>query len=404
MFQLWLTYRFLTRGRMFNITSVLALLGLMIGVSTLVLTMSVISGVETLLKGSVIDVTGHVMLMKPGGISDPINTVIPQLKKEVPSLRAATPFVHIEAVLARKGKINGVVIQGLDTSTVDDVLNLRSHVVQGQYNLNEINGVDAAIIGKEIAKKFELTVGDQFQVVMPRPSKTDSTSFAPIVAKFIVSGVMDLGKYEFNERFVVTSDLAAQNLAGVGNVYSGLRMRLSDADLSKEAGSQMLSTLGHPYWVRDWYDSNYNFFSAIEVEKYVIFWVLTFMVIVASFNISSTLFVMVLKKYSDVSVLKTLGATKAMMVRIFLLHGMALGILGSVLGVIMGVLLSQFVKYQNFLYIPAEVYKFDRLPVEYRIEDILLVLLASFVICFASVLIPAFRGAKLNPVEGLRYE
>ncbi len=404
MFHLWLTFRFLVKGKMFNITTLLSLIGMIVGVATLVITISVVSGVETLLRKAVIDVSGHIMLMKPGGESDPTRALNERLKKAVPSFQALTPFVHIEAIVARQGKINGVIVQGIDTNTVDSVLNIRNRVIEGQYNLSEINGVDAAMIGKELAKKLKLKLGDEFQVIMPKPSKINASSFSPITAKLKVSGILDLGKYEFNERLVVVSDLTAQNLASIGNVYSGVRIRLTDPDLVKEAGYQITTEMGHPYWVRDWFDSNYNYFSAVEIEKRVIFVVLSFMIVVACFNISSTLFVSVLKRYHDISILKTLGARQISLVKIFVLQGVMLGFIGSVVGLLVGIGLSQIVTRTAFAYVPAEIYKFDHLPVEYRMTDILAILLLSFVICFISTLIPALRGAKLKPIEGLKYE
>lgn len=404
MLQFWLTLRLLWRGRFFNWTTLLTLAGVVVGVATLVITMSVISGVETLLQKAVIDVTGHIMLMKPGGETDPMKTLAPRVKKVVPSLVAMTPFVHLEAVVARKGKITGIIIQGVDTATVESVLNLRSRVIEGEFSLNPVNAVEGALIGKEFAKKMSLKIGDVFQIVMPKPSKVDSTSFAPTKATFHVNGILDLGKFEFNERLIIVSDLAAQNLAGIGNVYSGLRLKLSSDKATQDAGYQITGELGPPYWIRDWFESNYNFFSAIAIEKSVIFIVLLFMVLVASFNISSTLFVNVLKKFRDVSILKTLGATRFQLVRLFVFQGMVLGVMGSIFGVLVGMGLAELISHSNVVEIPAEVYKFDHLPVEFRILDIAAILVVTMLICFFSTLIPAIRGSRLNPVEGLRYE
>jgi lipoprotein-releasing system permease protein len=183
-----------------------------------------------------------------------------------------------------------------------------------------------------------------------------------------------------------------------------VRVRLTAPEHSREAGFKISSELGQPYWSRDWFDSNYNFFSAIEIEKIVIFIVLSFMIIVASFNISSTLFVSVLKRYQDISILKTLGAKQVTIVKIFVLQGLFMGMFGSVLGLIVGISLSKFVSRSSIINIPPDIYKFDHLPVEFRLADLLLILLVSFVICLISTLIPALRGAKLNPIEGLKYE
>lgn len=403
MFHLWLTMRFVFKGRMFNLPTILALIGMVIGVATLVVTISVISGVDSLLKKAVTDVTGHFMVMKPGGEKDPKTSLKPVIAK-APGYVAMTPFVHIEAVMARGGRINGVILQGVDTSTVHDVLNLKNRVIDGEFNLNEVDGIDAAVAGKELVKKFGLKLGDIFSVVMPRPSKSNASSFTPTQIKLRLTGVMDLGKYEFNDRFIIVSDLAAQNLAGIGNVYSGVRVKLTDPDLSKEAGFAVFSELGHPYWVRDWYDANYNFFSAVEIEKRVIFIVLSFMIVVASFNISSTLFVSVLKRFRDLSILQTIGARRSSLVKLFVLQGLMLGVIGSVLGLFLGVTLAKWISSTAMAHVPGEIYKFDHLPVEFRPVDLTAILLVSFVICFFSTLIPAIKGAKLDPIEGLKYE
>lgn len=404
MFQLWLTSKLLLRGRVFNLTTFLSLVGIVLGVGTLVVTMAVISGVETLMRTAVIDVTGHLMLSKQGGEVAPQKNLIPRVRQILPDLQAVSAFVRLEAVIAKKGRIQGVFVEGLDTSTVDSVLNLKSRVIQGEYNVNPFQGQDQALIGKELAKNFGLGIGDQLSLVVPRPPKTDSSSFQPTRASFRVSGILDLGKYEFNERLVIVNDLAAQELAGIGNVYSGVRILLKDVQKTRESGITLVSDLGSGYWVRDWFDSNYNFFSAVANEKRVIFFVLLFMVLVASFNVSSTLFVGVLRRYRDVSLLKTMGTRRSFLVQIFVLQGMALATLGTLVGVLVGMGVAKIVSSSNFIQIPAEVYKFDHLPIEFRIEDLAAVIVSTFLVCLLSTLIPAWRGANLSPVEGLRYE
>lgn len=404
MFQLWLTSRLLLRGRVFNLTTMLSLVGIILGVGTLVVTMSVISGVETLMRTAVIDVTGHLMLSKQGGEVAPQQNLIPRVQKILPDAKAMSPFVRLEAIIAKSGRIQGVIVEGLDTETVDRVLNLKSRIIDGEYNVNPYQGQDQILIGKELAKNFELKVGDQLSLVVPRPPKTDSSSFQPTRSTFRISGILDLGKFEFNERLVVVNDLAAQNLAGIGNVYSGIRILLNDVSRTRPAGVELMTEMGSPYWVRDWFETNHNFFSAVANEKRVIFFVLLFMVLVASFNVSSTLFVGVLRRYRDVSLLKTMGTKSGFLVRIFVYQGMALAFIGTSIGLLLGIVVAKWISVANLIDIPAEVYKFDRLPVEFRFEDIAAVMVCTFVVCLLSTLIPAKRGASLSPVEGLRYE
>jgi lipoprotein-releasing system permease protein len=404
MFQLWLTSRLLLRGRVLNLTTFLSFLGIVLGVGTLVVTMAVISGVETLMRTAVIDVSGHLMLSKQGGEVAPQQSLIPKVKEILPDAKAISPFVRLEAVIAKNGRVQGVIVEGLDTSTVDTVLNLKSRIIEGEYNVNPHQGQDQILIGKELAKNYQLKVGDELSLVVPRPPKTDSTSFQPTRSSFRISGVLDLGKYEYNERTVVVNDLAAQNLAGIGNVYSGVRILLNDIEGTRDAGMALVKKLDGSYWVRDWFEANYNFFSAVANEKRVIFFVILFMVLVASFNVSSTLFVGVLRRYRDVSLLKTMGTKSGFLVRMFVLQGMVLAFIGTIVGLILGVGVAKWVSVARLVDIPADVYKFDHLPVEFRFEDIAAVLVCTFLVCFLSTLIPAWRGAALSPIEGLRYE
>lgn len=403
-FKVWLVWRYIASGGKFlSWTSTLALFGMIIGVACLVISMAVVSGVQTMLKQSIVDVSGHILLMRPGAGIDDYPEVQQQIRKILPDVVALTPFVSTEAVLAHDGIIGGILIQGVEPETVEQVLNVRNRVIHGQFSFEKSEGVEPAMIGKVIAKKFALKVGDRFQLVMPK-ARPGTSSFSPKVETYFVSAILDLGKYEFNERYVIMNAKAAQSLADIGPVYTGVRIRILDQDLAREQSFRLSAQLGLPYWTKDWQEISYNFFSAVELEKRVIFVVLLFMVLVASFNISSVLFVNVLRRYSDISILKTIGMTKKFLIRLFVVQGLMIGMIGAGGGLLLGLAMSWLLAKATWLYIPAEIYKFDHLPVEFRIWDIVAILVATIFICFISTFAPARRGANLNAVEGLRYE
>ena len=405
MFQFWMVWKYLKGGgRFIGWTSFLALLGLVIGVGALVLTMSVISGVETHLKRSIIDVSGHFLFMDRRGHMEPPGKYEHDFKKLLGDVKAISPFVHMEGMVASEGKLSGVIVQGLEPTSYQSVFDLHKRVEQGKVTFKEANGLPQAVVGSVLANKLGLKPGSELKIVIPRPNQVKPKSFSPRVRDFVVSGVLDMGKYDFNERLVLTSANVAQDMKGIGDKYSGYRMRFLTDEGARSAELRLRGKLKHDFYAKDWYQVNYNFFSAVEIEKWVIFIVLLFVVIVACFNVCSTLFVHVLKRYSDISVLKTLGAGESFLVKLFISHGLFVGIIGAFGGVLLGLVLCEIVEQATWLYVPGEIYKFDRLPIEVRISDLLVILGATFVACFLSTLLPAIRGAKLKPVEGLRYE
>jgi lipoprotein-releasing system permease protein len=385
-------------------TALLSVIGLVIGVASLVVAMAVVSGYESTLKRTVIDVSGHVLVMKRGASlsADEFTRDVAPL---VPEMVAATPFLYLEAVIATQGQISGIVIEGMDLSTVHSVLNLKSRLKEGRFT-DEMADVPSAWIGKGMAKKYKLKVGDRVHVVLPVNAEFDAGSFRPRLGEFLVRGILDLGRQDYDARYLMTDLKSAQELAQVGDKVSGFQMRLVSPDAAASVAKRIATQFDYQYWARDWEDVNHNLFEAARLEKVIIFVVLLVLIIAAAFNVSSTLFVGVVKRYHDIGLLKTLGATQRSIRRVFLLQGLGLGLLGSVLGLILGLLLcGMFMWAQaHFRLIPAEVYKLDRIQVEIRFGDFFAIIGACLLICFVFSWAPARRGAELRPVEGLRYE
>lgn len=407
MFQFWLSWRYLSAGkRWLNPSSLLAIFGMALGVACLVVAMAVVSGFETSLKRAVIDVTGDVVIAKSGSRIMPGEHLPQRIKKVVPEMIAMTPFIQVEAVLANQGKILGVILQGLDPGSVDRVLNLKKRLVAGHFDLRDDAIYPPAIVGRGMMRRMNLKIGDLIKVVMPNPSLTNFTSFSPKLQIFRVRGALDLGKYDYDERFIVTTLAATQRMTGFGDGYSGLRIKLRDSSLAPHASSEIGRELGYPYWTRDWQQLNQNLLEAIRIEKPTIFFVILIMVVAACFNISSTLFVTVLRRYSDIAILRTMGASRRFIMWLFSAQGLLIGIVGALLGLMLGLILCWGFAYLQHQYqlLPGEIYKVDQFSFDLRWPDLISILLMSFVICFLSTLAPARRGAHLDPVEGLRYE
>ncbi|MBK7844471.1 MAG: ABC transporter permease [Bdellovibrionales bacterium] len=408
MYQLWLVWKFFRSGQKFlNLTTILSIFGLVIGVASMVVAMAVVSGFETTLKNSVIDSVGHVLVMKRGSPINDRKEFLDQIHNTSSHIKAETPFVYLEAVIAHQKKVAGVVVQGIDPATYENVLRLKNRIVGGEFAFGvNAEGVDGALVGRGLAESFHLSVGDVFRVVIPLSGEFDNSSIHPRLKKFFVRGILDLGRHDWNQRFVLTQLSAAQDFAQIGDQIMGYRLKLDDDDKAKEVAFALSQTLGHSYWTRDWEDVNRNLFEAVKLEKLVIFFVLLIMVIAACFNISSTLFVSVMRRFGDISILKTLGATQKFLVKLFTIQGLLIGGIGALMGLLLGAALSF-----GFLYaekrwglLPGEVYKLERVDIEFRLTDLSAIFGVSMLICYLATLAPARRGAKLPPVEGLRYD
>lgn len=408
MLHLWLVYRFITSGRrLLNLPSMMSLIGMALGVASLMASMAVVNGFESTLKEAITDVYGHVLVVRRGQRPQNVESILSAIKEVAPEAQTFTPFLDLEAVMVGQGILAGALVQGVDPDSVESVLNVRKRVIEGEFSLQRKPGeAPVAMVGKALAKKFSLKIGEEFKVVLPSPSRLDSTEFAPKVQAFRLGAILDLGKAEYDERYIMTDIRSAQDFGGVGDNFSGIRLRVSDRDQASAVASRLSSSLGMQYWVNDWTEVNRNLLEAIEIEKPVIFLVIMMMVVAASFNISSNLFVSVLQKYSDVSVLRALGFSQKDVARVFMYQGLFFGLLGTVAGLLLGLLLCLiFVVAQRYVVLlPAETYRIDHVGVDLRLTDTLAIIAAAFVICLISTLIPARRGAKLDPVEGLRYE
>lgn len=403
----WISWRLLlSRSTLFGGSAPLSLFGLVLGVAALVVSMAVMSGFEMTLKNAMADVSGHAQVVKRSRFPDDWQKLEERIRQAEPSLESSTRFVFIEAVLARQGNISGVLIQGVDPDRVNKVLSFKNRVVSGSADLVPTGETPLALIGKGLASKMALQPGDRFRVVVPVADAVDPSKFQRRVGEFQVQGVLDLGKYEWNERFIVADLMAAQKMADIGDRYSGLILKFGDVDYARKAALNLSGVLGSPYWVRDWHDSHENLFEAVNVERPGIFMVVLIITFVAAFNISATLFVSVVRRYKDIAILKTVGLSKKEIIRIFALQGVFMGCIGLFFGFILGFILCfLFSFFQSRLgLISGEVYRLEGISVNIRFIDCLAIIVATLLICFIATLAPARRGGNLNPMEGLRNE
>ncbi len=400
-FKLWIAYRLLfSRQILFGGSAPLAFAGLVLGVAALVASMAVMSGYIETLKNAMTDVTGDIQVVRRGRLVDDWPKFSKRLKEIDPRIQATARFGYAESVLARQGQVSGVLFQGVELSDLKNVLNLDKRVRYGALSLSQ----DQIAIGLGLAKKFNIKVGEKIYVVVPLATPFDSSGFRRQSKEFLVSGILDFGKNDWNERLILGDLKALQKLTEIGDRYTGAFIKLDDRDNSTEVSYNLLDKLGSTFSVMDWYDVNRNLFEAVAIERAVIFIVVLLIVIVAAFNISSTLYVFIRQKYSDIAILKALGVSRKKIRLIFLGQGFIVGVLGTALGFFIGYLLCLgFMFLQNhYALISGSVYKIDKIQTQIRWVDLSIIGLSTLVICLIATYSPAKKGSELEVVEGLK--
>ncbi|OFZ31258.1 MAG: lipoprotein-releasing protein [Bdellovibrionales bacterium RIFCSPHIGHO2_01_FULL_40_29] len=400
-FKIWIAYRLLfSKSFMQRGSAPLAFLGLILGVAALVAAMAVMSGFEETFKNALTDVTGHVQVVRRGKLVDDWGDFSKKLKSIEPRIESMMRFAYAEAVLAHKGQVSGILFQGVEQADLKSVLQLENRIKFGALKMDAEN----VVIGMGLAKRFQLKINDSMYIVVPLATPFDKSGFRRQAKPFKVSGILDFGKNDWNERLVIGDLAALQDLTQIGNRYTGAFIKMEHRDQSQEASARLLQRLGPSFAVMDWYDVNRNLFEAVRIERVIIFFVVFIIVVVAAFNISSTLYVFIRQRYSDIAILKTLGLSAKDIRKIFVGQGILVGVIGTIAGYFLGFLLCfGFMVLQNhFSLISGAVYKIDEIDVHLRAIDLLTIGISTIALCFVATLSPAIKGSRLEVVEGLK--
>jgi lipoprotein-releasing system permease protein len=366
--------------------------------------MAVMSGFESTLQRSVADVTGHLRIRKPGLETAEWSEILRKIKSREPEIQASVEYAFVEGVLAYQGKLSGVLLQGVDPTKIDDVLNLRGRLIAGDFRITQ-EQIPELLIGKGLAQNFGLKPGQEFRVVFPLPADIDPSQFRRKVATFKVAGILDLGKKEFDDRLMIISLPALQKVAET-KASSGLLLRVANIDHARQIGLSLSQILDPTFQISDWRDINENLFEAVQIERVVVFFVIFVIIMASAFNVSSALYINVVRRYPEIGVLKALGLSQKKVVEVFSLQGLMLGILGLALGIGLGLVFCVIFSWAERQYglIPTAVYKVDHIDLRVRFWDLFWIVIATLGICFVATLAPAIKGARLSPVEGLKHD
>jgi lipoprotein-releasing system permease protein len=404
----------------FSVFTTVSVMGVVLGVAALSVVLAVTTGFQQQFREKVLGVNAHVLVMKNTNDFAEYREIEEQARRIDRDVLAVQPFVFVEMLVTRgRGELAGVAIKGVDPTRVSSVLDLHKHMVEGSVESlataapppSPAPATDAAppiIMGKELARKLNAHIGDLVTVVSPL-SHIDVNRWAPTgrppkTKRFRVTGIFYAGFDEYDRRLMYIHLREAQDLLEQGDVVMGVEMRIRDVDRARAIADKLDAALGGaPYVVQDWRELNKNLFTALTLQKIALLIVLTLIIAVATFNMVSALTMMVIDKTREIAILKSMGATSGGVARIFQVVGLMIGGLGTALGLGLGLTVCEVVARFGYRLDP-KVYLIDRLPIEVRPLEVLLVGVITMIISTLATLFPAGKASSLRPVDGLRYD
>lgn len=408
------------RNRTISLNTFVSIAGITLGVAALIGTVGIMTGFKEDIQAKILGTTAHIIVQDrmKDGMTD-YDTVAMQVQ-DVPDVVAATPFVLKQVMLTTPSGVQGVVIRGIDPQREGTVTELAKNLSAGELSdLQKPVKVKQApaddptgppvetdkpgiILGKELALRLGVFMGDTVNVVSPPAGPISAIGMVPKIRTFAVAGIFQSGMYEYDSSLAYIDLSEAQKFFNMSGSVTGVEIKVNDVFRADETARSVERSLGFAYGARDWMAMNRNLFSALKLEKTMMFLLLVLITIVASFNIVSTLTMIVTEKQKEIAILKAMGATKKSIRRIFMLNGLIIGLTGTAIGIPLGYAFLWLI--QTFWTFDPTVYYISCIPVHVLASDVFLVAGSAILISFVATLLPSRQAAKLEPVAALRYE
>ena len=402
-----------------SLNSWISMVGVGLGVMALIVVIAVMSGFSNDLRDKILGTNSHVVVSNINQTTvENYNAVLKNVLS-VSGVTAAAPFIINQVMLINGGRVSGVVVRGVDPAKEGTVSDLEKNMIVGSivdlkvnpHSLEDKKNRTGIILGKELSRKMGVVVGDVISMVSP-VSRVTPVGLIPRMKLFKVVGVFESGMYEYDANLSFILLKSAQNFFSMKDAVSGIEVRVVDIEQAGNVATAIQKKLGFPYHARDWMSMNKNLFSALKLEKIVMFIILVLIIFVAAFNIISTLFMLVMEKAKEIAILKSMGASRKSIIKIYSYQGLIIGLVGTFLGCAAGFTivpnLNEIVGFIESVFgivaFPSDIYYLDRLPSEIQYMDSFLIIIFSIAICLVASLYPAWRASKLDPVDGLRYE
>ncbi len=405
-YQLFIALRYLKskkRHKGISVNTLISIGGVTVGVMALLVVLSVMSGFHEDLQKKILGVNAHLVVLSYRGMISEYKKVIEELKGDEEIISSA-PFVLGQAMISSGERTHGVFVRGLIPEMESKTTDIVNYMKDGKIEDLELNDqISGIIIGKELASIIGAFKGDIVNILSPT-GKIGPLGMLPKVKQFRIVGIFEIGMFEYDSNLVLTDLKSAQEFFGLENGVTGIEIRLNDIYKANVVRERIHKKLEFPLYAKDWMQMNRNLFSALKLEKFAMFIILILIILVASFNIISTLIMNVIEKRREIAILKAMGATDIDIMSIFMLQGLLIGIFGTIIGVTGGYFLSYIINTYQIIKLPPDVYYLSHLPVKTKFFDFVIVSLSAIIISFLATIYPAWQAAKLNPVEPLRYE
>lgn len=399
-FELFVALRYLKskrKGLFSLVTTVIGVAGVSIGVAALVVILSVMNGFQTDIRAKIIGAQSH--LTVSGRLEEGLGRAEEALKR-APEVVAFSPFVLDQAIMTYRERSSGVVVKGIDPEREFKVNDLGKNLTHGSWE--GLAGAPSLVLGEELARSLGAWVGDTVVLISPHSLSTPF-GIVPAMKKFKVIGVLKTGYYEYDASTAYTSLKTAADFFKTPGGASGLQARLTDLDLAEPVARRLQTELGFDFSVRSFSDMNRTLFAALKLEKYMMFIIVTLIVLVASFNIASNLILMGSEKLRDIGLLRAMGAAPATVLRVFLWVGSLIGAGGVLAGLALGLALCWVVHRFPIVELPADVYYLSRLPVRVDPLDVLAIAACGALLSVLATLYPAYRASRVDPIEAIHY-
>jgi len=397
------------RTHFISFISAISMVGIALGIAALITVISVMNGFEKEIRARILGAAAHIQVMGPAeGIPD-WRRLIEVLMRQ-PGVVAAAPFVNGQGLLSTVSATRGLYVRGVLPQLESTVADFKDHMSAGSFE-NLRPGGFGILIGVGIAQGLDLAVGDRVTLIAPQGQVT-AAGLLPRLRQFTVVGIFRLDHAEFDNALGLIDMSDAQALYRTGESVSGVRVRVADVDAAPAIAQKLRDSLPPGLFVSDWTQQNVNYFRAIQIEKRMMFVILTLIIAVAAFNLVSTLVMVVTDKHPDIAILRTLGASPGEIMRIFVVQGAVIGSIGTLAGVVAGILLALNVDTVmpwlehtfHFHVLASDVYYISELPSDLHAFDVVWTAVLSLVLSFVATLYPSWRAARVNPAEALRYE
>ena len=404
-YSLFIAKKYIGAGRrsaFVTVITVISVAGVAIGVLALIVVLAVLNGFESEVIDRIIGTNAHIIVRRSGGLED--YEEVARRIREMPGVAAVAPFVFTKAMVISRTTTDGLLIRGIDLDSEAQVTSVTDYLRPRGFRFESSDSaLDRIVIGKEAAYSLKVALGDT--ILLARGEVSGSfAGVVPAFTRYVVGGFFDSGMYEYDASYGYLDLDASRRLAELDDRVTGLSIRLDDMDRAPFTAQGLSVMLGPGFIVSDWIQLNRNLFTWMSMEKKVMFIILSLIIVVAAFNIASTLIMVVMQRIRDIGILRSLGATAGAIMRVFMLHGLIIGVIGTAIGVAGGIILAEIVNRYKLIQLPGDVYFIDTVPVMLKVGDVLAVGGVAMLICFLATLYPAWRASALAPVEAIRYE